>query len=336
MYRRELASLQLEAPLFITALPRAGTTILLEILAKTRTVATHTYRDMPFVLCPMLWSRVSSRSRRKHDTPRERAHQDGIKIALDSPEAFEEILWHAFFPDRYRGESITPWSDCRDPEFLEFFATHMRKIVALRAREKPTACRYASKNNLNMSRIEVLLQTFGTARVLVPFREPLQHAASLLRQHLRFLELHAADPFARRYMQAIGHYDFGDHLKPIDFDGWFAGRRIDEAKSLAFWLEYWVAAYRHVLGLVTAHTPSRIADTRLHLVSFETLGAGGDVRPLAAALALDPDDLVAQAGVLKPAKAHAIESDGLDPESVRAARALHIELQAACVLGQRT
>ncbi len=32
--------------------------------------------------------------------------------------------------------------------------------------------------------------------------------------------MHARDPFARRYMEAIGHYDFGANLRPIDFDGW--------------------------------------------------------------------------------------------------------------------
>jgi len=36
-------------PIFITSLPRAGTTLLLEVLARVVSVATHTYRDMPFV-----------------------------------------------------------------------------------------------------------------------------------------------------------------------------------------------------------------------------------------------------------------------------------------------
>src|SRR6185436_7446572 len=47
-----------QKPVFITGLPRAGTTLLLEILAKSG-FATHSYRSMPFVLCPLLWNLVS-------------------------------------------------------------------------------------------------------------------------------------------------------------------------------------------------------------------------------------------------------------------------------------
>ena len=43
-----------ERPIFITSPPRAGTTLLLEALHRFPSVATHTYRDMPFVLAPLL------------------------------------------------------------------------------------------------------------------------------------------------------------------------------------------------------------------------------------------------------------------------------------------
>ncbi len=45
--------------MFVTALPRAGTTILLNLLVGTGSFASHTYRDMPFVLCPMIWQRFA-------------------------------------------------------------------------------------------------------------------------------------------------------------------------------------------------------------------------------------------------------------------------------------
>ena len=54
LYRRELANVALDRPVLITALPRAGTTILLELLAATATFAASTYRDVPFVACPLL------------------------------------------------------------------------------------------------------------------------------------------------------------------------------------------------------------------------------------------------------------------------------------------
>ncbi len=324
VFRKELERVTPEDPIFITALPRAGTTILLEVISKTKTIATHIYRDMPFVLCPMLWSRITRRFQ-KADTPRERMHGDGIHISIDSPEAFEEVVWKAFYRKRYRGATIDPWSKVDDAEFVEFLHSHMRKIIALRARGKPTARRYASKNNLNIARVPSLLDALPDASILVPFRDPVQHAASLLLQHQRFSKLHEEDRFARRYMEAIGHYDFGDHLKPVNFDSWFGDRDIKEAAQLGFWVEYWLSTYRHVL---------RHADhDRLHLIGFEALGASEDLSRLAEVLHLDAGDLNIHASVLRPAKTHAVDISAIDPVLVSEANSLYEELRSHCLLG---
>ena len=44
---------------FITGLARAGTTILLNALYKSNLFASLSYSDMPFVLAPNLWSKIS-------------------------------------------------------------------------------------------------------------------------------------------------------------------------------------------------------------------------------------------------------------------------------------
>ena len=51
-------------PVLITALPRAGTTLLLDLVSDLPEFGSHVYRDMPFVLCPMFWNRLSRRFRR--------------------------------------------------------------------------------------------------------------------------------------------------------------------------------------------------------------------------------------------------------------------------------
>ena len=61
LYARDIAGVTVTRPVFITALPRAGTTLLLEICASVPEFATHTYRHMPFVLLPLMWGRFSSR-----------------------------------------------------------------------------------------------------------------------------------------------------------------------------------------------------------------------------------------------------------------------------------
>ncbi len=323
LFRRELDGVRADRPLFVTGLPRAGTTILLELLSRAPSVATHTYRDMPFVLAPLTWGRFARRFR-KSGAPRERAHGDGIQVSMDSPEAFEEIAWMAFHRDRYRGPTIAPWERIGDDEFASFLREHMRAVVAVRRRDKPTAARYASKNNLNIARLPALLERFDDAVALVPFRAPVQHAASLLRQHRRFAAMHDGDDFARRYMAGIGHFDFGHNLKPVNFDGWFDGRDVSAADDLAFWLAYWCATYRALL---------RAADhARLHLLSFERLGAAEGLRPLAAAAGLDEADLAAHAALLSPAATRDVDTSSVPDALLEEAEALHRALGERCLL----
>lgn len=76
---------------FVAGLARSGTTILLNALYKSDEFSSLSYQDMPFVLAPNLWSKLSSS--KKH---MERAHCDGIKVSSESPEAFEEVFWMTF------------------------------------------------------------------------------------------------------------------------------------------------------------------------------------------------------------------------------------------------
>jgi hypothetical protein len=320
MYRRQLAEVSADDSVFVTALPRAGTTILLNLLVETGVFASHTYRDMPFVLSPMLWHGLA-RGFRKADEARERAHGDGLLVSADSPEAFEEVIWRHFWPEHYAESSIAPWHDCSEPEFLEFFTKHMRKIIALRRADGTAPSRYLSKNNLNISRLGCLPRALPTAKILVPFREPVQHAASLLKQHTSFSARHAEDAFESRYMEGIGHYDFGANFRPVNFDGWLGSDRRAEARDIAFWLEYWIAAYRNV---------SRHVGATLRLVSYRRLTEEprAALEWLASFLALpDPARLVASAASLKPPRDHAVDLQSVAPLVLAEARALHAELE---------
>ena len=55
VFASRFAAISCDRPIFITSLPRAGTTLLLEILSQLPATATHTYRNMPFLLCPLIW-----------------------------------------------------------------------------------------------------------------------------------------------------------------------------------------------------------------------------------------------------------------------------------------
>ena len=317
LYRDALQAVSVENPVFLSSLPRAGTTILLRLLWRTGRFATHTYRDMPFVLAPLLWRRLTGGGAAEA-AARERAHGDGLTVSGRSPEAFEEMIWKHFWPDHYRDDHIRPWREGdRTPAFDAFFETHMRKMLALHrhdddAPEGPddTPRRYLSKNNLNIARLAAPPPGLRAGTVLIPFRAPLQQAASMRRQHRRFLQIHEEDDFVREYMAAIGHHEFGRTLKPVDFGGWL-DEDPGDPEALPFWLRYWTAAYRFVLE----HAP----DTAV-LVSYRRLTEAPE-RALAAlgeALGVSPSLLTTQADALRPPRTHPVDAEAV-PASLRQA-----------------
>lgn len=327
MLARGLADGPPPRPVFVTALPRAGTTLLLSLFAALPEFATHTYRDMPFVLSPMLWNRVS-RAFRKPAGLRERAHGDGMPVGYDSPEAFEEVLWMAFWRGKYRRHHILPWTTAdRDAEFEIFFARHMRKVIAARAGgERPAAARYLSKNNANIARLTLLPRLFPDCRIAIPVRAPWPHARSLQRQHARFSRVHAADPFARRYMAWLGHFEFGAELRPIRFSGRVTGGTHADPAGIDFWLRYWIAAHEAILAAATG--PNVV------VVDYDRLCA--DPRPTLAVLggALDVDDrqaLTALAGGIRRPTAYAAPDGKHDQDLMLRAAELHDAVRGMCI-----
>ena len=236
-----------ERPIFITSLPRAGTTLMLEALSQLPSLASHVYRDMPFVMAPVLWSRLSAPFRQPTEL-RGRAHGDGMETGFDSPEAFEEILWRTFWRKKYTKSGIGLWeaADAKS-DARAFFVEHMKKIVALRRPDRAHDGRYLSKNNANIARLDLIGRMFPDATILLLVRRPLEHARSLLRQHRKLLDMHKATPFVRRYMADLGHYEFGDVHRPIRFPGLDALTANRGPLTIDYWLGYWIAAFEHVL-----------------------------------------------------------------------------------------
>ncbi len=245
VFKTRLDTVSGAKPVFITALPRAGTTLLLELCVGTREFASHRYSDMPFLLTPLLWN-IFSKNFRKPGNLSERVHGDGILVDINSPEAFEEILWKEFWPSYYQKKRILLWKKAAYPAFEEFFLDHMRKLILLRGNERKNV-RYISKNNQNIARVRYLASTITDAKILILFRSPGQHAASLLKQHQNFLEIHEKDDFAQKYMHDTGHFDFGKNLRPVDFDGWLSGDNVADPNTISFWLQYWIKAYKHLI-----------------------------------------------------------------------------------------
>ncbi len=247
IYKKEISKIKINKPIFISSLPRAGTTLLLELLAQVPEFSSHRYRDMPFILTPIFWSKFSKYFKQDNIT-RERSHGDGIRINNDSPESLEEIIWQIFFGKKQiKKDNILVLNNIRNSEFEFLFRNHLRKIIFLRNQDTTKNSRYISKNNLNISRIPIIRSIFHDSLFIIPFRDPINHAYSMLTQHLNFSEIHKRDQFSKEYMKALGHFEFGMNICPINFNEWLNQRNMEDTENISFWIEYWIECYTYLL-----------------------------------------------------------------------------------------
>jgi len=203
---------------FVSGLARSGTTILLNALYESEEFASLSYKDMPFVLAPNLWSKLSFNT--KDINLVDRAHGDGIKVSIESPEAFEEVFWMTFNEG--------------DKDTKDKFKNYVQLI-----NHKYQKKRYLSKNNQNIRRLELISKIFPHSKILIPFRNPIQHAYSLLSQHKKFIEDSKKDKFISNYMKWIGHTEFGPNYIPIHEKNLC----FEDDLSINHWLEQWYLTY---------------------------------------------------------------------------------------------
>ena len=71
------------------------------------------------------------------------------------------------------------------------------------------------KNNNNHQRVLLLRKMFPESRIIIPFRDPSQHSRSLYDQHIMFKKKQANDDFIRKYMDYLGHNEFGEGYQAI-------------------------------------------------------------------------------------------------------------------------
>jgi len=223
--------------LFITGLPRSGSTFFLQSLYNTNFFSSLKYSDMPFVTSPNLWSKINFF--KKNILTHERAHQDGIHINLESPEAFEEIFWRSQLDNTYK-EKIY-YNKSYYNENIAYQFESFTKLVALKDKKKY----YLSKNNNNVVRIKFLLNKLKKKKIVILFRNPLDHCISMLNQHENFINLQKKDKFFLDYMNMLSHYEFGLNHKPIQITNFKSNYLTN---NINYWLEYWIMVYQNLIN----------------------------------------------------------------------------------------
>jgi hypothetical protein len=261
-----LAAIPIARPIFIAGLARSGSTLLHEVTAANAGAATHRVKDFPMVFTPYWWRRATAGLR--PSVPRERPHRDKMLVTTDSPDALEEMLWLAFFPACHDpGVSNVLTATDSHPAFEEFYQAHIRKLLLAEQ-----ATRYVAKANYHIARLSYLLRLFPDARFIVPVRSPVDHIASLMRQHRWFSQGQRSQPRAFAYMQRSGHFEFGLDRRPINLGdcqrvqeimgAWRAG---EEVRG---WAMYWNMIHSYLADLLAADAQVRSATLVVH---FEAL-----------------------------------------------------------------
>jgi len=206
--RRRLAATKVDRPVYICGLPRAGTTITLQMLSEHPDVATHKYADFLMPYMPYVWNKVFPRipvdAMRK---PVPRIHRDRIEVTRDSAEMGEEILWEHFFPHIHDEANYSVLDGTTsNPAFERFYDEHLRKLALVRERT-----RYVSKAIMCVVRMQYLRKLFPDARFLLYIRNPVDHVASLIKQDRIWAELEQSDPRQIEIIELTGHHEFGPH-----------------------------------------------------------------------------------------------------------------------------
>jgi Sulfotransferase family len=263
-----LADIRIEKPIYIAGLARSGTTILLELLSLHPQLSGHRYRDFPPILAPWFWNWFVDRAGGRDKAASERAYGDGIEVTPESPEAFEEVIWMAFFDKLHDPDvSAVLTAATGNRDFEEFYRDHIRKMLLIRG-----GSRYLSKGNYNVTRLAYLLKLFPDAKFVLQIRDPVWHIASLMQQHERFCREHKRDVRLQRHMSRSGHFEFGLDRRPVNSGDtsvtaevrklWAEGREIEG------WALYWKDLYGHVADALKADDALRRATL---VVNYEAL-----------------------------------------------------------------
>lgn len=247
-----IAAIRIERPLYVCGLARAGTTILLEMLASAPGFTSHRYSDYALLWTPYWWNALRARLPLPSRPPVERAHGDRLVVTVDSPEAFEESLWMHFFPGRHDpGVDQVLTRNHVNAAFAAFYAAHIRKLLAVRR-----ARRYVAKANYNLTRLGYLLQLFPDARFIVAVREPVAHVASLVKQDRLFTGWSRVDSGVARHLQRVGHFEFGPHKRAVNLGDTGQATAIQDCfahgNPAEGYARQWAASYSWLLGQLAA------------------------------------------------------------------------------------
>ena len=220
--------------IFISGMPRAGSTVLLNFIYSSNNFASLTYKDMPFLMSPNLLSFLKT----KKNFKKKRFHNDDISINTMSPEALDQAFLATF----------------SKKELSKNYKDYINLILNNYKRK-----RYISKNNNLLNNLNMIVEDFKNSDILILLRDPIQQSNSLLNKHIQFTNMQKENNFILKYMNFLGHHEFG-----LGHKSWFLSKKYDNKNSIDYWLEQWLLYFENILSLLGKNN-------RISFIDYEKL-----------------------------------------------------------------
>lgn len=247
IYRKKLLNVKNDF-VIVTGLARSGTTAFNNILFQTKKFHSLSYANMPFILSPNLWRIIYNP---KKASIKERMHGDQMMFGTKSIEALEEYFFKVHLNDQFIKEKVLKEHDI-DKDIYEKYLNYQALLAS-----NGNKTMYLAKNNNFMLRFQSLKKLNNQFKVILMFRHPVNHALSLLNQHLRFSKIQEENSFALEYMNWLGHHEFGLNTKTFDFNN--SSQITDNHLDLNYWIQVWINYYRSILRMPLDHTVTLIS-----------------------------------------------------------------------------
>jgi hypothetical protein len=236
--------------IIISGLARSGTTSLLRELVKNDLTCSLKYENMPLILAPKMQKLLGYFFKNKSEEV-ERSHQDGIMINTSSSEAFDEVFFQVYekkdytfkiYLNEYKSKHINSYI-----EFINHFLITNKKNI------------YITKNNNHILRLPQIIES-GKFKILITFRDPLTHAASLEKQDLIHSNLQKKDSFILDYMNYLGHFEFGLNKKYFNFKN--PRLNVLDYEGRDYWIAQWINYYDRIISLSKKYP-------KINLINFD-------------------------------------------------------------------
>ena len=120
-------------------------------------------------------------------------------------------------------------------------------------------------------------------------------------------------------------FDFGVNLRPVDFDGWIDSKEMQNPQQIGYWLEYWSAAYRHLLELTSS---------QILFVNYDALCKNpiSGLRHVAEAVRIrNSENFVGMSDGIRTARKVEVSLGGVPVTLIKKVEAIHHQLQSSAI-----